>query len=76
MILALNDIIGLPFATPAIEMALAAECARLTLFDKASVGDPSARRELIELEVAYLNWAYTPKKTPVWPHANASADAA
>lgn len=59
MIAPLNEIIGLPFATPAIELACAAERCCAALFDRASDGDASVKREIVELRVALLIWAYT-----------------
>ena len=58
MIAPLNEIVGLPFATPATELACAAEQRCETLFDKASSGDERAQHEIIELRVASLIWAY------------------
>ncbi|MFH1872509.1 MAG: hypothetical protein ABIK82_19895 [Pseudomonadota bacterium] len=58
MIAPLNEIIGLPLATPATELACAAERCCQVLFDRASGGDASAQREIVELRVASLIWAY------------------
>lgn len=58
MIAQLNEIIGLPLATPATELACAAERCCQALFDHASGGDASAQREIVELRVASLIWAY------------------
>lgn len=58
MIAPLNEIIGLPPATPAIELACAAEMCGEALFVRASGGDQSVQREIVELRVALLIWAY------------------
>lgn len=58
MIPPLNEIIGLPLATPAIELACAAERCGEDLFFRASGGDESVKREIVELRVALLIWAY------------------
>lgn len=58
MIAPLNEIIGLPPATPVIELACAAERCSQALFDRASGGDASAQHEIVELRVALLIWAY------------------
>lgn len=58
MVTPLNEIIGLPPATPAPELASAAERCGEALFDRASCGDASAQREIVELRVASLIWAY------------------
>jgi hypothetical protein len=58
MIAPLNEIIGLPPATSATELASAAERCCETLFDRASGGDASVQREIVELRVASLIWAY------------------
>lgn len=58
MIASLNELIGLPVATPANEVAWAAERCGQTLFDRASCGDVSAQREIVALRVASLIWAY------------------
>lgn len=58
MIAPLNEIVGLPLATPATELASAAEQRCETLFDRASSGDERAQQEIIELRVASLIWAY------------------
>ena len=58
MIAPLNEIIGLPLATPAPELACAAERCCEALFDRASCGDVGAQREIVELRVASLIWAY------------------
>lgn len=59
----LNEIIGLPPATSATELACAAERCRDMLFDRASSGDENAHRELVELRVASLIWAYANPET-------------
>lgn len=58
MIAPLNEIIGLPLAAPATEVACAAERCCQTLFDRASSGDERAQQEIVELRVASLIWAY------------------
>ncbi len=58
MIAPLNEIVGLPLATPATELASAAERCCQTLFDRASSGDERAQHEIVELRVASLIWAY------------------
>lgn len=58
MIAPLNELIGLPPATPASDLAFAAERCGQALFDRASGGDASVRREIVELRVASLIWAY------------------
>lgn len=54
----LNEIVGLPAASPAADIALASEQRYQALFDRGSRGDPAAQRELVSLRLAYLNWAY------------------
>ena len=63
MIPRLNDIIGLPAAAPPTEVAHAADRHCDALFGRASGGDPRAQRELVELQVAYLTWAYANSKS-------------
>lgn len=58
MIPSLNEMIGLPLATSAVELGCASERRFQALLDQASEGDPNAQRELVALRVAYLNWAY------------------
>ncbi|MDP1613617.1 MAG: hypothetical protein Q8M11_21365 [Sulfuritalea sp.] len=58
----LNEIIGLPRATPATELARAAERCCETLFARASCGDTNAQREIVELRVASLIWAYAKRE--------------
>lgn len=58
MIPRLNDVIGLPSATPVLELGCAAERRYESLFDGASHGDANAQQQLIELRVAHLNWVY------------------
>lgn len=60
----LLEVVGLPAATPVMELDSAAERVYLTLFDGASRGDAAAKKKLIELRVAYLNWAYANTLTP------------
>ena len=59
----LNEIVGLPANTPESEIERAAENCSQTLFDRAAHGDENAQQKLIELHVAYLNWAYA-KRAP------------
>lgn len=54
----LNEIVGLPAASAATEIACASEQRFRKVLDRASQGDPGARRDLLRLRVAYLNWAY------------------
>jgi len=63
MIQPLNEIIGLPPAASPGELASAADRCCQTLFDRASVGDAKARRQLVELHVAYLVWAYSSRES-------------
>ena len=58
MIARLNEIIGLPATTPVAEMVGVADKYSQTLFDRSAQGDLDAQRKLIELQVAYLTWAY------------------
>ena len=58
MIARLNEIIGLPATTPVAELVCVADKYSETLFDRAALGDLDAQRKLIELQVAYLTWAY------------------
>lgn len=58
MIAPLNEIIGLPIATSANELARVAEQCSESLFDRASSGDEHAQREIVQLRVASLIWAY------------------
>ena len=62
MIQPLNEIVGLPPATAPAELAGAADRYCQTLFDRASCGDADARRQLVELHVAYLTWAYASRQ--------------
>jgi hypothetical protein len=62
MIHALNDIVGLPSATSSTEIAHAADLRAETLFSRASGGDSDAQRALVELQCAYLVWAYASPK--------------
>lgn len=54
----LNEIVGLPAASAAAEIARASEQRFRNVLGRASAGDPDARRDLLCLRVAYLNWAY------------------
>lgn len=58
MIPPLNEIVGLPPATSPVDMDCAAETYFKTVLEKASAGDAQSQRDLIQLRVAYLNWAY------------------
>lgn len=58
MIPSLNEMIGLPLATSAMELDCASERRFKSVLERASQGDPDAQRELVALRVAYLNWAY------------------
>ncbi|KAF0163311.1 MAG: hypothetical protein FD157_3181 [Rhodocyclaceae bacterium] len=58
MIPSLNEMIGLPLATSAVELDFASEKRFESVLERASQGDPNAQRELVALRVAYLNWAY------------------
>ena len=62
MIHALHDIVGLPSATSSMEIAHAADLRSETLFSRASGGDTDAQRALVELQCAYLVWAYASPK--------------
>lgn len=57
MIAPLNELIGLPPATPATELACAAERCGEALFMRAE-GDEGVQREIVDLRVALLIWAY------------------
>jgi len=63
MINTLNEIVGLPFGTAANEIARAADHHSETLFSRASGGDRTAQRELVELQFAYRVWAYAARPT-------------
>lgn len=54
----LNELVGLPAATAAVEIAGASEECFRVLVERASRGDRPAQLELIRLRLAYLNWAY------------------
>lgn len=58
MIRPLHEIVGLPPETPPAELHCASERHLRTAFERASRGDKNAHRELIDLRLAYLNWAY------------------
>ena len=58
MIHALHDIVGLPSATSSPEIAHATDLRSKALFNRASNGDSDAQRALVELQYAYLVWAY------------------
>jgi hypothetical protein len=63
MIPALHEIVGLSPATSVTEIAHAADQHSETLFSRASGGDSDAQRALIELQFAYLVWAYAKPAT-------------
>ena len=54
----LNEIVGLPAAAAPMDVAGASEECFQALFSRASSGDQIARRDLLSLRLAYLNWAY------------------
>lgn len=58
MVPALDEIVGLPPETPPAELYLASETSFLRVLRSASLGDAEARREVLRLRLAYLNWAY------------------
>ena len=58
MIHALHEIVGLPSAASSAAIAHAADRHSEELFSLASDGDSGAQRELVELQFAYLVWAY------------------
>ena len=58
MIHALHEIVGLPSATSVTEIAHATDRHSKTLFSRAAGGDSDAQRALVELQCAYLVWAY------------------
>jgi len=65
MPLSLYDVVDLPPETPMSEFASAVDVHFHAAFEKAARGDAGANDELLELRVAYLNWAYrqpTPRK--------------
>lgn len=66
----LHEIVDLPVATPPAKIADAIEERFRALFSRASRGDQVAQRELINLRLAYLNWAYAGqlvRKCPAHP---------
>lgn len=63
LIPSLNDIVGLPSNTSESDIECAAEFRSQALFDLAAHGDEDAQQRLIELHVAYLNWAYAGRRT-------------
>lgn len=58
MIHALHEIVGMPSAASSAAIAHAADRHSEELFSLASDGDSGARRALVELQFAYLVWAY------------------
>jgi hypothetical protein len=60
----LNEIVGLPAATPLVDVACASERRFEELFGRASLGDRDAQRDLVSLRLAYLNWAYAGRANP------------
>lgn len=56
MTLPLHQVIDVPPVTPVSEFAHVVEAHFRHAFEKAARGD--AQNELVELRVAYLNWAY------------------
>lgn len=60
MPLSLHEVIDLPAEAPMSEFARAVDLHFHAAFERAARGDASARDELLELRVAYLNWAYRP----------------
>jgi len=65
-----HKIIGLPHDTAPDELARAADKRWQILIDGASSGDAQAQRELVELHVAYLIWAYAPKRSGILADAD------
>lgn len=63
MTVPLNELVGLPLDTPVTELACVAEQFCETLFDRASCGDANVQREIVELRVASLIWAYAKRET-------------
>ena len=64
MIPSLHQIVGLPPSVPVTELACAADEYSGALFARAANGDSAAQRQLVELQVAYMIWAYAGKATP------------
>ncbi len=64
MIPALDEIVGMPPETPPAELDLASEKRFLRVLRSASLGDAQARHELLQLRLAYLNWAYAGSHSP------------
>jgi hypothetical protein len=54
----LNVIVGLPASTAPEDMAYASETHFQALLHLAGRGDADAKRDLVTLRLAYLNWAY------------------
>lgn len=54
----LHQLVDLPAATPPAKVVDAIEERFQALFSHASCGNTAARRELVRLRLAYLNWAY------------------
>lgn len=63
MVQVLTEMIGLSTDAGPNEIALAADRHSETLFAQSADGDAVARRQLVELQVAYLVWAYAKKET-------------
>lgn len=60
----LNEMVGLPAWAPEAELACVSEQRFCLALDLASAGDPVARRDLLRLRVAWLNWAYGHGEVP------------
>ena len=58
MIQKLHEIVGMPSAAAPVMIAQAADRYYEKLFSRATGGDSTARRAVIELKFAYLVWAY------------------
>jgi hypothetical protein len=69
MIHTLTEIVGLPNDTAVNDIARAADQRSEKLMTLASGGDATARRELIELQIAYRIWAYSARQSKVVRHA-------
>lgn len=63
----LNELVGLPPATPAGELGYAAERCYRNLFDGAAQGDAGAQEKLVELRIAHLNWVYANTRSEASP---------
>jgi len=62
MVQMLTEMIGLPTDAGLNEIAQAADRQSETLFAKSADGDATACRQLVELQVAYLVWAYAKRE--------------